>query len=442
MSISVDVKRILAVLFVGIVVAGAAPVGAGQLGSQLPSNCVAHVSFDGGIDLVDDFRCAGLAIEFHTAGAEYSPGPIWAGQWLFVDETGQFRVGSCTFNRGIHPTIDVPSSVVPQTFPNDPTGAKAAYLTWRYGDTTDNLTAAAMWAVLHYYAQDAAGTRRTSNGEAPLVPSLGMIARASGRADIQALAVSIDAEAARFAGDWAIDATVDVAGNIEVALTAAGQPVADAAVTLLMSGQDSPAIVTTDAAGVGRSTMPVEPGVMTVVATSPIPGPAVVYRGKPAGPDIHGAQNLVTGGAPGVVSSTATVDVPMPTTTTTSTPTTDVPATDSPTTTSATTTSATTTVPTTDAPTTETPTTAAPATEAPTLPPDTAPPAVTSPVTVAIEAVSPPPPETPPPPAPPLPKTGRGSDVVSYLATSLLVAGIGIVGVASRRARRRVIYTR
>ena len=432
-SISVDVKRILAILFVGIMVAGAAHVGAGQLGSQLPSNCVAHVSFDGGIDLVDDFRCAGLAIEFHTAGAAFSPGPIWAGQWLFVDETGQFRVGSCTFNRGIHPTIDVPSSVVPQSFPNDPTGAKAAYLTWRYGDTTDNLTAAAMWAVLHYYAQDAAGTRRTSNGEAPLVPSLGMIARASGRTDIQQLAVSIDSEAVRFAGEWAIDATVDIAGNIEVTLTAAGQPVADAAITLLMSGQDSPTIVTTDAAGVARSTMPVAPGVMTVVATSPVPGPAVVYRGKPAGPDPHGAQNLVTGGAPGVVSTTATVDVPMPTTTT-STPTTEAPTTDAPTTTSTTTTT-----PTTEAPTTNAPTT----TSTSTMPPDTTSSATTPPATVAIEAVPPTPPEAPlPPPAPPLPKTGKASDGISYLATSLLVAGVGIVGVASRRARRRVIYTR
>jgi LPXTG-motif cell wall-anchored protein len=33
----------------------------------------------------------------------------------------------------------------------------------------------------------------------------------------------------------------------------------------------------------------------------------------------------------------------------------------------------------------------------------------------------------------PLPRTGKGADLVSYLGTSLLVAGIGIVGVASRR---------
>ncbi|MEY2416635.1 MAG: hypothetical protein QOH53_1969, partial [Ilumatobacteraceae bacterium] len=57
--------------------------GADQLGTQIPSNCVAHVSFDRSADLVDDYRCAGLAIEFHTAGVAYSPGPIWAGQWLF-----------------------------------------------------------------------------------------------------------------------------------------------------------------------------------------------------------------------------------------------------------------------------------------------------------------------------------------------------------------------
>ncbi|MGZ4740037.1 MAG: hypothetical protein ACXVLM_12475 [Ilumatobacteraceae bacterium] len=434
-------KRILGILFVGIVIAGAAHVGAGQLGSQLPANCVAHGSFDGGVDFVDDFRCAGLAIEFHTAGVAYSPGPIWAGQWLFVDEAGQFRVGSCTFNRGIHPTIDVPSSLVTQSFPNDPTGAKSAYLTWRYGDTTDNLTAAAMWGVLHYYAQDAAGTRRASNPEAPLVPSLGMIARASGRDDIQALAIVIDAEAARLAGDWAISTTVDVAGNIEATLTAAGEPVADATITLLMSGQDSPTTASTDAAGVARSTMPVVPGVMTVVASAAIPGPALVYRGKPAGPDPHGAQHLVTGGAPDVVSATATVNVPLPETTTTETPTTtEAPATtEMPTTTEAPTTT------TTEAPTTTEAATTTSTTEVPTTTSTT-----TTVAPVAIEVVPPPPPDTSPPtvelpPAPaatPLPKTGKGSDRISYLATALLVAGIGVVGVASRRAPRRVIYTR
>jgi LPXTG-motif cell wall-anchored protein len=212
-----------------------------------------------------------------------------------------------------------------------------------------------------------------------------------------------------------------------------------------MSGQDSPVIETTDASGIARSVMAVAPGVMTVVASSPIPGPSLVYRGKPAAPNPHGAQNLVTGGVPGVVSATATVEVPMPATTT-STPTTDAPTTTTTTTTAATPaipiTIPITEVPTTDAPTTtSTSTLAAVITTTATTPPATVP-DTTVPVTVAVEAV-PPPPEAPlPAPAPPLPKTGRTSDSISYLATALLVAGIGIVGVASRRARRRVLYTR
>jgi hypothetical protein len=347
---------------------------------------------------------------------------------LFVDETGQFRVGSCTFNRGIHPTIDVPSAVVAQSFPNDPTGVKVGYLTWRYGDTTDNLTAAAMWAVLHYYAQDSAGTRRAQNGAAPLVPSLDMIARASGRDDIEALAVALDADASLYSGERVITATVDIDGHIEVTLTAAGQPVADTAITLLVSGQDAPLAARTDAAGVARSTMPMTPGHMTVVASASVPGPAVVYRGRPAGRDPHGAQNLVTGGTPGVVSATASIEVPAPTTTT-STTTTSTTTTLPPETTTSTTTLA----PETTTTTTTTATLAPVVAEAlpPAAPPET-PPSTAAP---AVEVA-------PPPPAPPLPNTGRGSALVTYLATSLLVAGIGVVGVASRRAPRRVIYTR
>ncbi len=421
-----------------IVMAGPLSAGADQLGAQIPSNCVAHISFDGGVDLVDDYRCAGIAIEYHTSGVAFSPAPIWAGQWLFADEVGQFRVGSCTFNHAIHPTIDVPSSLVAQTFPNDPTGAKGAYLTWRYGDTTDDLTAAAMWAVFHYYAQDGAGTRRASNGSAPLVPSLDMVARASGRDDIQARAMQLDAEAARIAGQWAIFVTVGADGGIDVRLVAGEQPVVGATITVLMSGQDLATSVQSDAAGLAHTTMPVAPGTMTVVASTSTPGPALVYRGKPAGLNPNGAQRLVTGGAPGLVSATATVDVPIPTTTTSTVPpttTTTTSTTVPPTTTSTTTTTTTTTVPptittTTTLPpaTTSTATTTPPITEvvSPTLPPETTPLVV-----VPLAEVLPPAPGTA------LPHTGRGSDAISYSATALLVAGIGIVGVASRRRPAR-----
>jgi hypothetical protein len=442
-------------VFVAIVATWPVSAGADQLGVQIPSNCSAHINFDGGADLVDDYRCAGIAIEFHTAGVAFSPGPIWAGQWLFVDEIGQFRVGSCTFNRGIHPTIDAPSSPVAQTFPNDPTGAKGAYLTWRYGDTTDDLTAAAMWAVFHYYAQDGAGTRRASNGAVPLVPSLGMVAQASGRDDIQALAVQLDAEAVRFAGPWAIGVALGADGGIDVRLTAGTQSVAGATVTLLMSGQDLATTVKTDAAGLAHSTMPVAPGTMTVVASTSAPGPALVYRGKPAGPDPNGAQRLVTGGRPGLATATATIDVPIPITTTSSVPSTTTAttttaslpvtttSTELTTTTSTTATSTTTTsTPTTSTPTTSTPTT----TTAPTVTTTPSAPAEVVPPTVlpetSLPADVPPVDVLPPVPVTALPHTGKGSNAISYLATALLVAGIGIVGVASRRPRRRVIYTR
>jgi hypothetical protein len=364
-------------------------------------------------------------------------------------------VGSCTFNRGIHPNIDSPSAIVAQQFPNDPTGAKGAYLTWGYGDTTDNLTAAAMWAVFHYYAQDDAGTRRAANGAVALVPSLDMVAQASGRDDIQTLAIALDAEAALFAGTWTISATVDLAGQIEVRVFAGTQPVLGARVTLLVSGQDSPTTVETDAVGLAHATMSVAPGVMTVVATTSSPGPVAVYRGSPAGPDPQGAQNLVTAGSPRIISATATIDVPAPPTTTT---TTTLPPETTTTTTlpPETTTTTTTTLP---PPTTSTTTTTLPpptTSSTPTTVPQTT--TTSTSTTLLPEQTSTAPPQTtttnpaPPetttttaafipvvevlPPAPPLPRTGKGSDLISYLGTSMVVAGIGIVGVCSRRPSR------
>ena len=150
----------------------AATAGAAPLGPTLPAWCTAHTSFDGSPDVPDDYRCAGMAIEYHTAGVAYSPFPIWAGQWAFTDTAGDYHLGYCTMNRAHHPTVAAPSVPVAQTLPNDPTGAKAGYLMWRHGDTQDPLTAAALWAVAHYYAQDAAGTNRAATATYPLVPRL------------------------------------------------------------------------------------------------------------------------------------------------------------------------------------------------------------------------------------------------------------------------------
>ncbi|MCU1387406.1 MAG: hypothetical protein JWL72_744, partial [Ilumatobacteraceae bacterium] len=188
-----------------------------------PAGCVPHTTFvPGGTDYVDDYRCAGTAIDYHTGGVRRSPYPIWAGQWLLVDESGNFRVGWCTFNRGIHPTIDRRSTPRAQSLPNDPGGAKSAYLTWRYGRTSDNTLATALWAVFHYYAQDAAGSNRASNASAPLVPSLQGISEASGRQDVEDLAIALDAEASRLAGPFSIDVTLASNGSGSARVLAGG----------------------------------------------------------------------------------------------------------------------------------------------------------------------------------------------------------------------------
>jgi hypothetical protein len=412
------VKWVVALAALTLVVAGATRAGAGQLGPTIPANCIAHTTFTDGPDLEGDYRCAGIAIEYHTAGAAYSPDPIWAGQWLFTDESHQFRVGTCVFNRGLHPTIAVSSTIVEQSFPNDPTGAKSAYLAFRYGDSTDDLTAAGLWAVMHYYAQDAAGARRAVEPDMPLVPSLDMVARASGREDIESMAIALDAEATRLAGTWSLAVTADVTGHVEAHLTAGDQPVAGVPMAFLVSGRDDPVQVTTDVDGVATADVAIQAGTMTVAASAPAPGPAVVYRGTPAGPDPQGAQRLVTGGTPIVASATATVEVPPDTTPTTSTTTT----TDAATTTTelaSTSTSSTTS-------TAELATTAVAETTPTTVPVETTP-------VVPVVAVH--------PPRSPLPKTGRRTDGIAYLATGLLVAGIGIVGAVSRRPRKAGAYT-
>ena len=42
---------------------------AAAAGDAVPAHCVAHTTFSDGADLAGDYRCAGLAIAFHTSGA-------------------------------------------------------------------------------------------------------------------------------------------------------------------------------------------------------------------------------------------------------------------------------------------------------------------------------------------------------------------------------------
>ena len=410
-------------------------VHAEPLGTTMPANCVAHSSFSGGANASGDYRCAGLAIEYHTSGVGNSPFPIWAGQWLFKDQNGQFRVGSCTFNRGVHPTIGSPSNPVSQSFPNDPTGAKGAYLTWKYGDTTDNLTAAAMWAVFHWFAQDAAGTNRASNGSAPLVPRLDGIAADSGRADLQAKALALHDEATRYAGTWQLSMLLRDDGLVTVGLVSGATPVPGHQVSVLVSGSDTALLVTTSADGTATVTVPLPSGTVTVAATTTAPGRAAVYRGAPAAPDPDGAQTLVTGGEPKVLTANASLDVPEPTTTTAEpTTTTELPTTTTmaPTTTLAPTTTVEATT-TTEQPTTTTEPTTTTVELATTTTTTEA--TTTTTTSTTLEPVVLPPTTSAATPNPPsLPRTGGGGDGgVAYLATALLVGGVGLLGTLRRR---------
>lgn len=291
--------------------------------AEVPANCVEHVPFDGTADVPGDHRCAGLALEYHVSGVDRSPSPLWAGQWLFTDEDGVYRTGWCVYHVGEHPLSGPPSHVVDQSFPLDPSGRRVGYLAWRYRDTTDAVTAAALWAVFHSLAADAAGSARSDAPDAPLVASLDTVAAATGRADVQQRALDLLAEATRLAGDdvpaWHLDLTVAAGpspaeGAATVTLLAGDTPVAGQSVSVLVSGSDLPLAATTGPDGTATVVVPLLPGTATVVATTDTPGPAVVYRGTPAEPSPHGAQLLVTAGDPVPVTVSAVIDVPTPST--------------------------------------------------------------------------------------------------------------------------------
>lgn len=373
------------------------------LGTSIPGNCIEHTTFNDGPDVSGDYRCAGQEIQFHTAGVANSPYSIWAGQWLFLDPSGNFRLGSCTFNRGIHPTINSAARWIGQSLPNDPTGALSSYLAWKYGDTTDGLTAAALWAVFHYYAQDDAGPNRSSNANDPLVPTLGSIEAASGRSDLQSRAFALHHEAEAVAEEWTLALTVADDGTATATLSSGANPVPDQPISVLVSGLDVPLVTITSADGTATVTVSLPPGTVTVVATASAPGPADVYRGEPAFDSGQGGQNLITGGASRLLRAEASIDVASTTTTTATTTTTEV---------------ATTTVPAAIDPTTTDPATTVEIDSSTTY--------------VAIDDTVPAESTVAAPGS--LPRTGDERDSsVAYMGTAFLVGGVGLLGTLRRR---------
>jgi len=362
--------------------------------AAIPAGCVPATPYDGSPDVPGDYRCAGLALDFHHDGPGHSRHPIWAGQYLFVDEAGEFHRGTCVFNLGTHPLIDDPSYPVALDLPRDPDGRRAGYLLWRYGSTADDLTAAAVWAVMHYYARDAGGGKRSQPASAALVPSLDMLAAATGRADLQERALALADEAERLFGLWTLDLNLAPDGTATVRLLAEANPVPAFPIELFVSGSDTPLTLTSGEDGIATATVPLPlSGTVTVAAVVDAPGRPVGYRGTPVVPSERGAQTLATAGAQVQVTVSATLEVTPPTPPSTSPPPT---------------------VPETVAP------TAPPPTDPGTTPPTTAP--ATPPATVW------------PPTTDEMPTTGGAADgLVAYLATASLVGGVGLVGTLRRR---------
>jgi LPXTG-motif cell wall-anchored protein len=412
------------------------------LGPTSPATAQSHDSIPGWCEPYSDdgdYACAGLELRYHTAGTDAARGDQWAGQWLFTAD-GKYRLGSCTFNRGMHPRADEPTHPVEQAFPNDPDKSKSAYLSWRYGDTSDDLTAAALWAVFHFYAQDPAGSTRAYDPEDPLVPSLDMIGAASGRDDLQQRAVDLDAEAARYATPFVLQ--LSAAGStVTASITSGGVGVAGVAVVF---GSTS---VVTDANG--NAAIQADAG-STVGATALVPAAPLVYLGEPLHEHQFGGQTLLTAGEPGLLAASITLEAPPTTTaapTTTTTTTTMPPTTTTTTTVPPTTTEAPTT--TTEAPTTtssSTTTTSTPASTT-TQPPATtievaptsATASTTSSTTIAAVLLPPPasvaPPTSPPMPPSTLPRTGSAGSVA---ATAAIVLGAGVGALVGLRRRLRV----
>lgn len=400
-------------LLVLLAASAAATVGAApavRAADPIPPGCHPY-SAEG------DYACAGMALRFHTAGSAVATSDIWAGQWLFTDDAGHRRIGSCVFNRGLHPPADAPAQPVALNLPNDPGGARSAYLTWRYGDTRDDLTAAALWALFHFYAQDPAGSERAHDPEQPLVPSLDVLASASGVPALQELAVALDREAARYAAAFTLDLAAG-GSTVTATVRSGSEPVPDVAVT--WRGGEA----RTDANG--QVMTDVEPG---DAAAAIVWAPAVpaAYLAQPLHPHAYGGQVLLAAAPP--VRLDASIEVPRPTTTTvapTTTTTTEPPPpptpppTEAPTTETPPTTEAETTT-TTEGPTStsETPPTEAPTTEASTT------------TTVEAAVVAPPVPSTPPP-VDTLPATGSARGVATAAA---VVLGLGIGALVGLRRR-------
>ena len=180
-----------------------------------------------------------------------------------------------------------------------PAGAKAAYLTWRYGDTTDPLTAAGAVGGVPLLRRRRRGLEpQRSARRRRWCRASTVLAAASGRADLQATAVRLDAEARAFGGRLAVS-QVGIDGRRGWCVCRCWQATPRCPNGVGHGARErrrrvaSPLTTGTD--GRATVTVPLPPGTVTVAATAEAPGSAQVYRGLPASPNPNGAQTLVGG---------------------------------------------------------------------------------------------------------------------------------------------------
>lgn len=252
----------------------------------IPTHCVECHEL-AGPDSPGDYRCAGLMLTI--AGQA----PMWAGQWLFRDGNGVVRVGIAASDVGAHPTTLDRAQSAPRQFPGDPGGGRLAFLAWKYGDTTDDLTAAALWVLIRHYA-----------GDALFGGALANVAAMTGRDDLQRRVDELDFEAGWCAQPWSLSATTstgdDDPSRLVVTLRSGAGPVPGRTISVLVSGLDRPLVATTGTDGSATVAVPsgvgqVDLGTATVVVTTEAPGPAVLYRSSPE-PSGVAMQNVLTAG--------------------------------------------------------------------------------------------------------------------------------------------------
>ena len=213
-----------------------------------------------------------------------------------------------------------------QTFPNDPTGAKGAYLAWRYGDTTDTLTG----------GRDV-GRRSTTTRSTP--PDRTAARNRDGTARGRARRARCGQRQRRPAGDARSASTTKPAQMSGPWHLDGGARHRRASSTATLMAGERPGGRPRDHRARERDRSPARchhghgwqsHGDGADPARHRHRGrhrrarrvAVLVYRGAPSSPDGHGAQTLVTGGAPIALRAEAFIDVPDSDTTV---PTTTVP---------------------------------------------------------------------------------------------------------------------